>query len=88
MAKFSIQCKTLDGTFNVPFLEGKTVLESLEAAKIPTNSHCRDGFCGACRCKLTSGEINYTVDPLAFIDEDEILLCCSLAQTDITIDLE
>jgi len=83
-----IKCKTVTGTKKVPFIEGSTILESLEAAQLPTNSHCRDGFCGACRCKLICGEINYTVDPLAFIDDDEILPCCAIAISDINIELE
>ncbi|MCU7554070.1 class I ribonucleotide reductase maintenance protein YfaE [Alteromonas sp. ASW11-19] len=54
----------------------KTLLESLEADNIPVHAHCREGFCGACRTKLLDGEVNYTTDPLAFIDDDEILPCC------------
>ena len=87
MAKL-IKCKTLDGTVNVPSIEGKTVLESLEKANVATHSQCRDGFCGACRCKLETGDIMYLVDPLAFIDDDEFLPCCSIATTDLVIAIE
>lgn len=78
----------MGGTKNVPSIDGYTILESLEAAQLPTNSHCRGGFCGACRCKLVSGEVHYTIDPLAFIDDNEILPCCSIAISDINIELE
>ena len=66
----------------------KTILESLEQAGVEVHYHCRDGYCGACRCKIKSGEVNYIVDPLAFIDDDEILLCCSVPTTDIEIIIE
>jgi len=47
--------------------------------------HCREGFCGACRVRKIIGTVDYTLDPLAFIDDDEILPCCSTPKTDIEI---
>ncbi len=64
-----------------------TLLESLEHAGIQCHFNCRDGFCGACRTKLISGEVSYTLDPLAFIDDDEILPCCCKPVTDLKIDV-
>ncbi|MFS1704968.1 class I ribonucleotide reductase maintenance protein YfaE [Alteromonas sp. AMM-1] len=63
----------------------KTLLESLESHNIDVQFHCREGFCGACRTKILSGEVDYTTDPLAFIDDDEILPCCCKPISDITI---
>jgi ferredoxin len=71
----------------LPYSGDTTILECLEAHKIPAPFHCRDGFCGACRSKLTQGQVDYTTDPLAYIDDDEILTCCSKAITDIYIEL-
>lgn len=71
----------------VPCLAGKTLLESLEQQNIDVHYHCREGFCGACRSKLISGEVEYLTDPLAFIDDDEILPCCCKALSDIEIEL-
>jgi ferredoxin len=88
LAKFTINIQSKNGTADVPFLDDTTILESLEYAKVETHSHCRDGFCGACRCKLQTGTVNYTTDPLAFIDDDEILPCCSVPTSNITIELE
>ena len=74
-----------DGT---TFLSEKdTLLEDLESRNIAIEYHCREGFCGACRCKIKSGEVDYTTDPLAFIDDDEILPCCTIAVSDITLDI-
>lgn len=85
--KRGIQITLLD-VDTVPSLPQKTLLESLEAKNIEAPYHCRDGFCGACRCKLIAGEIDYTVDPLAFIDDDEVLLCCCIALSDVTLKFE
>jgi len=63
----------------------KTILTALEAADVHIHYHCREGFCGACRTKLIEGEVEYTTDPLAFIDDDEILPCCCVAKCPLTI---
>ena len=56
-----------------------TLLECLENHHIELHSHCREGFCGTCRTKILSGEVEYIIDPLAYIDDDEILPCCCKA---------
>ncbi|NQY64982.1 MAG: 2Fe-2S iron-sulfur cluster binding domain-containing protein [Alteromonadaceae bacterium] len=74
----------------VPVLpEHKTVLESLEAANIETHSHCRDGFCGVCRVTLISGNIHYpNGEPLAYVGDDEILPCCCIASSDLSLEID
>lgn len=62
-----------------------SILETIERAGIELEFHCREGFCGVCRTKLISGEIAYTLDPLAFIEDDEVLICCSKPVGDIEI---
>ena len=64
-----------------------TVLESLEAANLKPHYHCRDGFCGVCRCKLVSGQVEYINDPLAYIRKGEFLACVSYPTTDIEIEV-
>ena len=71
----------------VPCLVGKSLLESLEQQGVDVHYHCREGYCGACRSKLISGQVEYLTDPLAFIDDDEILPCCCKALSDIKIEL-
>jgi ferredoxin len=53
-----------------------SLLETLESASVRVESHCRNGFCGACRTKLVKGEVEYFTEPLAFVEDDEILPCC------------
>ncbi|MFT5675237.1 MAG: ferredoxin [Paraglaciecola sp.] len=71
----------------VPYQPEKTLLESIELQNIDAHYHCREGFCGACRTKLLSGEVKYLSDPLAYIDDDEILPCCCVPLSDIEIEL-
>ncbi|WP_233079403.1 class I ribonucleotide reductase maintenance protein YfaE [Rheinheimera soli] len=67
--------------------EQRTLLEALEAQKQQVNYQCREGYCGACRCKLLSGSVSYLNEPLAFVRKGEILPCCSIPITDIEIEL-
>ncbi|AXR06790.1 class I ribonucleotide reductase maintenance protein YfaE [Salinimonas sediminis] len=69
----------------VPAGTDKTLLESLEQHGIDVHYHCREGFCGACRTKLLAGNVRYTTDPLAYIDDDEILPCCCIPLTHLKV---
>ncbi|MFQ3218814.1 MAG: ferredoxin [Paraglaciecola sp.] len=64
-----------------------TLLESIEKHDIEVHYACREGFCGSCRTKLISGQVKYTIDPLAYMDDDEILPCCCVPLSDIEIEL-
>jgi len=74
----------------VDFLDPKqTLLECLESANVEVHYHCRDGFCGACRVSLIEGEISYpNGEPLAYIGDNEILPCCCIPITDITLEID
>lgn len=67
----------------------QTLLECLESAQVEVHYHCRDGFCGACRVKLIEGDISYPQgEPLAFVGEGEVLACCCVPVSDITLKIE
>ena len=67
----------------------QSLLECLEQANVEVHYHCRDGFCGACRVTLIAGEINYPKgEPLAFVGDNEILPCCCVPVTDISLILD
>lgn len=72
----------------IPCDNEKTVLENLESHNVEVHYHCREGFCGACRTKLLKGQVDYNTDPLAYIDDDEFLPCCTVATSDIDIKIE
>ncbi|MDA0910014.1 MAG: class I ribonucleotide reductase maintenance protein YfaE [Proteobacteria bacterium] len=57
-----------------------TILEYLEQQGIAANFQCRNGVCGTCRCQLISGDIQYIKEPLAFIKDDEVLICIARTQ--------
>ena len=65
----------------------RTLLSSLQKNQTEVLYHCREGFCGACRCKLKSGSITYIHEPLAFVRSGEILTCCSKPNSDIEIEV-
>ena len=71
----------------VPFQHAHTLLESLEAQDVPVHYQCREGYCGSCRTQLLEGEVHYTEEPMAWINEDEILPCCCIPKTAIRIKL-
>ncbi len=71
----------------VSFQHAKTLLESLEAQDIPVHYQCREGYCGSCRTQLLEGEVHYTEEPMAWINDDEILPCCCIPKSAIKIKL-
>lgn len=64
-----------------------TLLDALEQQQLTVNYHCREGYCGACRCKLVDGKVTYINEPLAFVRQGEFLPCCSVPVTDIKIEI-
>ncbi|WP_419571649.1 class I ribonucleotide reductase maintenance protein YfaE [Rheinheimera sp.] len=67
--------------------EQGSLLDALEAGQQQVNYQCREGYCGACRCKLLSGSVSYLNEPLAFVRKGEFLPCCSIPVTDIEIEV-
>ncbi|GLT16824.1 (Fe-S)-binding protein [Vibrio zhanjiangensis] len=63
-----------------------TILETMENAGLAPEYNCRDGHCGACRCKLTRGEVEYVGFAMAYTQENEILPCICKAKSDIEVE--
>ncbi|RUO79271.1 class I ribonucleotide reductase maintenance protein YfaE [Pseudidiomarina taiwanensis] len=66
--------------------DDKSLLESLEAQKVQLHYHCREGFCGACRSKLVSGDVTYINEPLAFVRPGDCLPCCCVPASDLELE--
>ena len=64
-----------------------SLLDFLEQQQIFHEYQCREGFCGSCRVAIKKGEVSYPTPPLAFINKDEILLCCCKVESDLELDL-
>lgn len=63
----------------------QTLLEGMEQAGLEPEFQCRDGHCGACKCELLSGEVEYVGFALAFTHPNEILPCICKAKTDVQL---
>ena len=67
----------------------ETLLEVAENHGLTPNFSCRNGVCGSCAVKLTSGSVSYRSKPNAQHDDDEVLICCAVpAQGSDMIELE
>ncbi|NLS14036.1 2Fe-2S iron-sulfur cluster binding domain-containing protein [Vibrio sp. SM6] len=62
-----------------------TILESMEQAGLAPEYNCRDGHCGACRCTLEAGEVEYVGFAMAYLQGNEILPCVCRAKTALTL---
>ncbi|MFT4929827.1 MAG: ferredoxin [Phenylobacterium sp.] len=63
----------------------KTLLGYLESNDQEIHYQCLEGYCGACRCKMISGEVEYPIFPMAMIRKGEILTCCSVPVSDVEL---
>ena len=69
--------------------EDKTLLNCLERQDVEVHYHCRDGFCGACRVTLKTGQVNYPQgEPLAFVGDGEVLACCCQPTSNIRLTID
>lgn len=62
------------------------LLSYLKQQGIDVHYQCLEGYCGACRCKLIKGEVEYPIFPMACIRQGEILTCCCTPLTDIELE--
>ncbi|MCF4009654.1 class I ribonucleotide reductase maintenance protein YfaE [Rheinheimera sp. UJ63] len=65
----------------------RNLLDFLEKQQHSLNFQCREGFCGACRCTLISGQVRYLQEPLAYVRRGEFLPCCSVPASNIEIEI-
>lgn len=70
------------------FHYANNLLESLEAQDVQVPYQCREGYCGGCRTDLVEGEVAYLQEPMAWINEGEILPCCCVPKTPLKLKLK
>ena len=59
---------------------GQSIVEAMEALRLPTETLCRQGVCGTCRCKVLSGAIDHRDSALTPEEKaagHEIMTCVS-----------
>lgn len=64
----------------------RSLLEAMETNGVVPESHCRDGYCGACKCKLVEGEVEYNKSPLAYVRDGEVLPCVARAVDSVKLE--
>lgn len=84
MEKPSFEVMFSDGR-SARFQHASSLLESLEAQDVHIEYQCREGYCGSCRTRLIEGEVHYTEEPMAWIDDDEILPCCCIPKSPLRL---
>ncbi len=75
----------VNNSISVESNSSNTLLETMEQAGLDVEYHCRDGHCGACRCKLTKGSVEYVGFAMAYTADDEVLPCISRAKGNIEL---
>ncbi len=75
----------INDTISIESNSSNTILETMEQAGLLPEYMCRDGHCGACKCKLDSGEVEYVGFAMAYTQPEEILPCISKAKGAITL---
>ena len=64
----------------------KSILEAAEAAGIDIMHSCREGVCGTCHVRLRAGKVQYVQEPIAYIEDGDILTCISCPLTNVALD--
>ncbi|ETD73061.1 ferredoxin [Pelistega indica] len=67
--------------------QGETLLEGLERTGHAVEYQCRSGYCGSCRTRVITGDVDYLTEPLAYIANGEILPCCCVPAGTLTLDV-
>jgi len=55
-----------------------TLLELAEASGLAPTYGCRSGICGSCITRILSGSVDYLEEPVAFREDGQVLICCSV----------
>lgn len=76
------------GLERIAFHEGETLLAGLERSGFAAiERQCSQGYCGACRMRVISGEVCYPGGkPLAYLSRGEVLACCAVPAGDVLLE--
>ncbi|MDG2108186.1 MAG: 2Fe-2S iron-sulfur cluster-binding protein [Woeseiaceae bacterium] len=64
-----------------------SLLELAEASGLFPDFSCRAGICSTCECSIDGGDVNYLDEPLCEPEPGRVLICCSIPDGDVTLDL-
>ncbi|RAI04277.1 CDP-6-deoxy-delta-3,4-glucoseen reductase [Acuticoccus sediminis] len=88
---YTVRLSPVDVEFEVE--EGETILNAAFRQGIALPHGCKEGQCSACKCSLVDGEVDlmrYSTFALNDMEREQggILLCRSLALTDVEVELQ
>jgi ferredoxin-NADP reductase/MOSC domain-containing protein YiiM/ferredoxin len=64
-----------------------SLLDFAEACDVPTRWSCRTGVCHNCETAVLSGSVRYDPEPLEPPAQGNILICCSIPDGELVLDL-
>jgi len=64
-----------------------SILELAEACDVPVRWSCRTGVCHTCECGILEGRLRYAPEPLDPPALGNALICCSIPESPIELDL-
>lgn len=67
------------------FAGAPSLLHGLEAAGIAIDADCRGGSCGRCQRPLLAGEVRYVIAPQCTVAANQVLTCCAVPTSAITL---
>ncbi|CAB3701751.1 2Fe-2S iron-sulfur cluster-binding protein [Paraburkholderia phenoliruptrix] len=83
-----VRIEPLGRSFEAP--DSLTILEAAGFADLRLPRSCRNGTCRTCICKMTAGQVRYTIEWPGLSREEKqegyILPCVAIAQTDVVIE--
>ncbi|MFP3582597.1 2Fe-2S iron-sulfur cluster-binding protein [Paraburkholderia sp. SIMBA_055] len=83
-----VRVEPLGRSFEAP--ESLTILEAAGFADLRLPRSCRNGTCRTCICKMTAGQVRYTIEWPGLSREEKqegyILPCVAIAETDVVIE--
>lgn len=85
MQAVGITVETHDASFQLQ--SNESLLDALIRTGHDVDYQCRSGYCGSCRTKKISGEVEYDEYPLAHLNDDEILPCYCRAKSALKLDI-
>ncbi|MFL6701389.1 MAG: 2Fe-2S iron-sulfur cluster-binding protein [Paraburkholderia graminis] len=83
-----VRVEPLGRSFEAP--DSLTILEAAGFADLRLPRSCRNGTCRTCICKMTAGQVRYTIEWPGLSREEKqegyILPCVAIAETDVVIE--
>jgi len=64
-----------------------SLLELAEACDVPVKWSCRTGVCHMCECGILDGRLRYAPEPLDQPAAGNALICCSIPESQVNLDL-